>query len=291
MIKISNISKSIDKTSILENIDIEIKKGSVFGLIGVNGAGKSTLLRLMSGVYKPDKGTITYDGEPVYDNAGIKQKIFFISDNVDGYSDMTPKQLKAFVKNYYPNFSEELFDSLCEKLKLDTDKRMTFFSKGMKRQALVTAGLAARTEYLLMDEAFDGLDILMKKTVSGIIFDEVMDRGLTVVISSHNISEVSALCDAAAMISGKTIKFIRNEDSENTLFKVNTAFSDGSDPESLTGLNIVKSEKTGSVQTLIIKDSKENIEKAFASYETLFFDIFPLTLEETFLYEAENREN
>ncbi|MBP1591277.1 MAG: hypothetical protein ILP22_04485, partial [Oscillospiraceae bacterium] len=110
------------------------------------------------------------------------------------------------------------------------------------------------------------------------------------VISSHNISEVSALCDAAAMISGKTIKFIRNEDSENALFKVNTAFSDGSDPEALN-LNIVKAEKTGSVQTLIIKDSKENIEKAFASYETLFFDIFPLTLEETFLYEAENREN
>ena len=71
MIKISNISKSIDKTSILENIDIEIKKGSVFGLIGVNGAGKSTLLRLMSGVYKPDKGTITYGGEPVYDNAAV----------------------------------------------------------------------------------------------------------------------------------------------------------------------------------------------------------------------------
>ena len=291
MIKISNISKSIDKTSILENIDIEIKKGSVFGLIGVNGAGKSTLLRLMSGEYKPDKGTITYGGEPVYDNAAVKQKIFFISDSVDGYSDMTPKQLKAFVKNYYPNFSDELFDTLCEKLKLDTDKRMAVFSKGMKRQVLIIAGLAARTEYLLMDEAFDGLDILMKKTVTGIIFDEVMDHGLTVVISSHNISEVSALCDSAAMISGKTVKFIRNEGSENTLFKVNTAFKTDFSPESLSGLNLIKSEKTGSVYSLIIKESKENIEKAFASYETLFLDIFPLTLEEAFLYEAENSEN
>ena len=291
MIKISNISKSIDKTSILENIDIEIRKGSVFGLIGVNGAGKSTLLRLMSGVYKPDKGTITYGGEPVYDNAAVKQKIFFISDSVDGYSDMTPKQLKAFVKNYYPNFSDELFDTLCEKLKLDTDKRMAVFSKGMKRQVLIIAGLAARTEYLLMDEAFDGLDILMKKTVTGIIFDEVMDHGLTVVISSHNISEVSALCDSAAMISGKTVKFVRNEGSENTLFKVNTAFKTDFSPESLSGLNLIKSEKTGSVYSLIIKESKENIEKAFASCETLFLDIFPLTLEEAFLYEAENSES
>ncbi len=291
MIKISNISKSIDKTSILENIDIEIRKGSVFGLIGVNGAGKSTLLRLMSGVYKPDKGTITYDGEPVYDNAAVKQKIFFISDSVDGYSDMTPKQLKAFVKNYYPNFSDELFDTLCEKLKLDTDKRMAVFSKGMKRQVLIIAGLAARTEYLLMDEAFDGLDILMKKTVTGIIFDEVMDHGLTVVISSHNISEVSALCDSAAMISGKTVKFIRNEGSENTLFKVNTAFKTDLPQESLSGLNVIKTEKTGSVYSLIIKESKENIENAFASCETLFFDIFPLTLEEAFLYEAENIES
>ncbi len=287
MIKISNISKEIDKTSILENIDLEIPKGSVFGLIGVNGAGKSTLLRLMSGVYKPDKGTITYGGEPVYDNAAVKQKIFYISDNVDGYSDMTPKQLKAFIKNYYPNFSEELFDSLCEKLKLDTDKRLALFSKGMKRQALAVAGLAARTEYLLMDEAFDGLDILMKKTVTGIIFDEVMDRGLTVVVSSHNISEISALCDSAAMISDKTVKFTRTPDSENTVFKVNTAFPDEFDPDSVNELDILKFEKTGTVCSMIVRNSKSDIELALSLRGAMFTDIFPLTLEELFMYEAE----
>ena len=288
MIKISNISKSIDKTSILENIDIEIKKGSVFGLIGVNGAGKSTLLRLMSGVYKPDKGTITYDGEPVYDNAAVKQKIFFISDSVDGYSDMTPKQLKAFVKNYYPNFSDELFDTLCEKLKLDTDKRIAVFSKGMKRQVLMIAGLAARTEYLLMDEAFDGLDISMKKTVTGIIFDEVMDRGLTVVISSHNISEISALCDSAAMIKDRTVAFCKETGSEFEIFKVNAAFEGDFTPESLSELNILKSEKTGSVWSMIIKNSREEIETSVSAHSPMFTDIFPLNLEELFLYEAEN---
>jgi ABC-2 type transport system ATP-binding protein len=287
MIKISNISKEIDKTSILENIDLEIRKGSVFGLIGVNGAGKSTLLRLMSGVYKPDKGTITYDGEPVYDNAAVKQKIFYISDNVDGYSDMTPKQLKAFIKNYYPNFSEELYDSLCEKLKLDTDKRLAVFSKGMKRQTLVVAGLAARTEYLLMDEAFDGLDIAMKKTVTGIIFDEVMDHGLTVVISSHNISEINALCDSAAMIKDKTITFCRDTSSEYDIFKVSSAFEKEFSPESLSELNVLRSEKTGSVWNLTIRNSREEIETALATYSPMFTDIFPLSLEELFMYEAE----
>ena len=287
MIKISNISKEIDKTSILENIDLEIRKGSVFGLIGVNGAGKSTLLRLMSGVYKPDKGTITYGGEPVYDNAAVKQKIFYISDNVDGYSDMTPKQLKAFIKNYYPNFSEELYDSLCEKLKLDTDKRLAVFSKGMKRQTLVVAGLAARTEYLLMDEAFDGLDIAMKKTVTGIIFDEVMDHGLTVVISSHNISEINALCDSAAMIKDKTITFCRDTNSEYDIFKVSSAFEKDFTPESLTELNLLRSEKTGSVWNLTIRNSREEIENALSAYSPMFTDIFPLSLEELFMYEAE----
>ena len=223
----------------------------------------------------------------MYDNAAVKQKIFYNSDNVDGYSDMTPKQLKAFIKNYYPNFSEELYDSLCEKLKLDTDKRLAVFSKGMKRQTLVVAGLAARTEYLLMDEAFDGLDIAMKKTVTGIIFDEVMDHGLTVVISSHNISEINALCDSAAMIKDKTITFCRDTSSEYDIFKVSSAFEKEFSPESLTGLNVLRSEKTGSVWNLTIRNSREEIESALSEYSPMFTDIFPLSLEELFMYEAE----
>lgn len=165
MININNISKSIDNIRILKNINLKINTGSVFGLTGANGAGKSTLLRMMCGIYAPESGEILFDGEPVYDSPKVKNKILFVNDETVQYTKYTLTELKNFYKIYYPNFSEELFDSLTEKAKLPRDKKLSSFSKGMKRQAIVITGISCQTEYLILDEAFDGLDPAMRTTV------------------------------------------------------------------------------------------------------------------------------
>ncbi len=205
MITVTDISKKTDDCEILKGVSLEIKKGSVFGLLGANGAGKSTLLRLMCGIYKPDSGSITYDGKPVWNNPEVKEKIFFINDETVQFSNYTLTELKNFYRCYYPDFSGEIFENLRKQVNLPENKKMSAFSKGMKRQAVVITALACRTPYLLMDEAFDGLDTAMRVIVRNMIFDAVMDREMTVIISSHNIRELSEICDTAAMIKdGKT---------------------------------------------------------------------------------------
>lgn len=287
MIKISGLTKTINENTILSDINLEIKKGSVFGLLGVNGAGKSTLLRLMCGIYRPDSGEITYGGKPVYENPEIKEKIFFINDETVQFSGMTLNELKNFYKAYYPNFSEELFETLRKNINLPSDKKLSSFSKGMKRQSVVITGIACQTEYLLMDEAFDGLDPAMRVIVKNMIFDAVMDRELTVVISSHNLRELSEICDSAAMLNNNTVAFYRDTDSDISICKINTAFSEEYTESDFAGLDVVKIERSQSLYTMLIKNSREEIQKALESKNPAFLDIVPLTLEEIFIYEME----
>lgn len=291
MININNISKSIDNIRILKNINLKINTGSVFGLTGANGAGKSTLLRMMCGIYAAESGEILFDGEPVYDSPKVKNKIFFVNDETVQYTKYTLTELKNFYKIYYPNFSEELFDSLTEKVKLPRDKKLSSFSKGMKRQAIVITGISCQTEYLILDEAFDGLDPAMRTTVKNIIFDAVIDRSLTVVLSSHNIRELNEICDSAAMIKEGTVTFVKDINSECDIFKITTAFRNDCLKEDFPELDIVKFEKNQNICTMIIRNKKNTIETIINKKNPAFLNINPLTLEEIFIVETESQSS
>ncbi len=291
MININNISKSIDNIRILKNINLKINTGSVFGLTGANGAGKSTLLRMMCGIYAPESGEILFDGEPVYDSPKVKNKILFVNDETVQYTKYTLTELKNFYKIYYPNFSEELFDSLTEKAKLPRDKKLSSFSKGMKRQAIVITGISCQTEYLILDEAFDGLDPAMRTTVKNIIFDAVIDRSLTVVLSSHNIRELNEICDSAAMIKEGTVTFVKDINSECDIFKITTAFRNDCLKEDFPELDIVKFEKNQNICTMIIRNEKNTIETIINKKNPAFLNINSLTLEEIFIVETESQSS
>ena len=288
MIEFKNLSKSIDGNLILDSIDLQIKKGSVFGLLGSNGAGKSTILRLMCGIYKQESGELLIDGEKVYDNVKIKRQIFFINDETVQFTSFTLKDLKKYYKNYYPNFSDETFEKLRKIVNLPVDKKISTFSKGMKRQAIVITGLSCQTEYLLLDEAFDGLDPTMRIIVKDIIFDAMLDRQMTVIISSHNLKEINEICDSAAMIHNGKIIFCRELDEiKNNILKIQTSFKQEYTKDDFPELEILHFEKKQSVYYIIVKGEIDEIKKYVAQKSPAFLDILPLTLEEIFIYEME----
>lgn len=289
MIKFQNVTKKFGTQKALDDLTIEIEKGCAYGLLGSNGAGKSTFLRLLSGIYKQDDGSITIDGVPVYDNPQLKEKMFFVSDDTAQFTGMTLKQMKDFVKTFYKTYSEEVFNSLWEILKLPIDKKLSDFSKGMRRQAVVICGLSACTEYLLLDEAFDGLDPAMRYAVKQMLIDAIIDRGVTVIISSHNLKEIEEFCDTVGLIHEGKVIFSRELDSvKGNIHKVQTSF-----PEEVTeatfadcvNIEILSIKTSGSVTALVIKGSNEEIEKAMESKNARFCDIIPLSLEEIFIYE------
>ncbi len=289
MIRIQNVTKKFGTQRALDNLTLEIEKGCAYGLLGSNGAGKSTLLRLLSGIYIQDNGRITIDNEPIYDNPALKEKIFFVSDDTAQFTGMTLLQMKDFVKTFYKTYNEEVFNSLWEILKLPMDKKLSDFSKGMRRQAVVICGLSACTEYLLLDEAFDGLDPAMRYAVKQMLIDAIIDRGVTVIISSHNLKEIEEFCDTVGLIHEGKVIFSRELDSvKGNIHKVQTSFPEEVSKDSFAdfdNIEILSLKTSGSVTALVVKGSTEDIEKAMEGKNARFCDIIPLSLEEIFIYE------
>lgn len=291
MIEFKGLTKKFgDEFTALDNIDLTIEKGSAFGLLGSNGAGKSTMLRLIAGIYRQEAGLLTVDGEKVYDNTKVKERIFFINDETIQYGHHTLKSLKEFYQGFYPNFSEELFETLRKKIDLPLDKKLNQFSKGMKRQAIVIVGLACQTDYLMLDEAFDGIDPAMRIIVKRMLVDAMIDRELTVVISSHNLKEISEICDTVAFVHKGKILFAKSIDSvKNEIHKIQVAFKEAPAENEFDSLNIIKAEKTQSVYHYIVRGEHDEIKKVFEAKNPIIFELIPLTLEEIFIIEMEER--
>ena len=288
MIELKSVTKNFDNFKVLENIDLTIPKGSAFGLLGSNGAGKSTILRLLSGIYKAEDGNVLIDGEEVYDNIPIKQKVFFINDETIQFSNFTLNELKNFYKGFYPNFSQELFEKLRNSINLPLNKKLSQFSKGMKRQAIVITALACQTDYLLLDEAFDGLDPTMRIIVKRMIVDAIIDRDLTTIISSHNLKEINEVCDTVALLHEGKIIFSKDLDSvKGNIHKIQTAFPEAYTAEDFSELQIMHFEKNQSIYYMIIKGDEDEIRKQLAPKNPLILDVIPLSLEEIFIYEME----
>lgn len=297
MIEIKDLSltfKNADEDhEALKAVTLDIPEGCIYGFVGSNGAGKSTLLRVISGIYRPDSGSITIDGKAVYDQPQAKENIFFVSDETVQFSRLSVNDLKGFFKLTYPRFDEEVFDELVTKLDLPRKKPLSQFSKGMKRQAIVAAALACRTKYILLDEAFDGLDPAMRKLIRTMIVDDIFDRGATLVVSSHNITEIGELCDKAMLLHKGEVIFAKDIDDVREGFeKVQIALPEGELDRSAienAGVEVLSFKKLGRVSTVVAKGEKADITAKLSALSPAVLELVPLTLEEIFIYEMEVR--
>ena len=297
MIEIKDLSltfKNADEDhEALKAVTLDIPEGCIYGFVGSNGAGKSTLLRVISGIYRPDSGSVTIDGKAVYDQPQAKENIFFVSDETVQFSRLSVNDLKGFFKLTYPRFDKEVFDELVTKLDLPRKRPLSQFSKGMKRQAIVAAALACRTKYILLDEAFDGLDPAMRKLIRTMIVDDIFDRGATLVVSSHNITEIGELCDKAMLLHKGEVIFAKDIDDVREGFeKVQIALPEGELDRSAienAGVEVLSFRNLGRVSTVVAKGEKADITAKLSAISPAVLELVPLTLEEIFIYEMEVR--
>lgn len=287
MIEVKNVNKSFGEKPVLSDACLSAADGSIFGLIGINGAGKSTLLRLMAGVLKPDSGGIAIDGENVYENEKVKRGIFFLQDDPFYTLNLTARAQAEFYKTFYA-FDEQIFSRYAEIFGLDPKKPLRNFSKGMKRQAFVSLALACKPKYLLLDEAFDGLDPLARLEFKrGII--ELQESGSTVVISSHSLRELEDICDSFALLDGGSVKTYGNIGNElQRLLKFQLAYDHDVDRENFP-FECLRFEKTGRIIRLVAKGDKETIRAQIEKTKPLIVDEIPADFEELFIYEAGER--
>lgn len=284
MIEIKNVVKEFDGFRALDDLSMTVPSGSVYGLVGPNGAGKSTIIRHLTGIYRQDSGEVLVDGQPVFENPSVKNRIAYIPDDIFFFSNASIGEMARFYRSIYPQFDAERFKKLGEVFGLDTKRQMRKLSKGMQKQAAFWMMMALRPEFLVLDEPVDGLDPVMRRQIWSIVMADVAENGTTVLVSSHNLRELEDVCDHVGIMNKGKIMIERTlSELQEGIIKLQLALPDGGTlPD---GLDILHKTSTGRLQTIILHGASAELEEKLSPCKPLFMDFVPLTLEEIFIYE------
>lgn len=289
MIKFEQVSKRFEDAEAVENVSITINKGSIYGLLGSNGAGKTTLLKLLAGIYLQDKGSVTVGGESVYEKMKNKSRLFFIPDHPFFFSQYTITHMGQFYRSVYQTWNESRFQQLIKSFEIDPTKKLHKYSKGLQRQAAFILALSTMPELLILDEPMDGLDPVVRKNIKSLIIDDVAEREMTVLISSHNLREVEDICDSVGILhKGKMLMEKDLDDLKSDTHKIQIAFKNGVPDGVFKGVKVLHQEERGSVLISIVRGDSDEILSKVNKFKPILLDILPLTLEEIFIYEMED---
>ena len=291
MIEIREVTKKYGKFTAVDKLSMTVDKGSVYGLVGYNGAGKTTLLKTVAGIYRADGGSVTVDGVDVFDSADVKRRMFYVPDDLYFNYNSSIEKMAKFYAGYYPKFSFETLDKLCGVFKLDKTARINSFSKGMQRQAAMILGMSTLPEILLLDESFDGLDPAKRSLMNNMLIKYAADRECSIIVSSHNLHELTDICDHIALINGKRIVLDCSvDDISASRCKFRVVFADEKSREDFADFDIKRFDKDGKIVTLSLGGDPEENEKKLNAMSPLLVEKYPLTLEEIFLEEMEDTD-
>ena len=280
MLEMKNVTKTFGSFTALNDLNMTVPKGAVYGLVGPNGAGKTTAIRHLTGVYRQDKGEVLMDGQKVYENPAVKSRIGYIPDDIFYFPSASLEEMRRFYRGIYPQFDDELFKKLYDVFKLPKKGQIRRFSKGMQKQAAFHLTLCTRPDVLVLDEPVDGLDPVMRRQVWSLIMSDVANRGTTVLISSHNLRELEDICDHVGIMNqGKMLLERSLADMQGSTHKVQLV---GDLPE---GVEVLHETAAGRMRTLIVRGDPEQLQQTLAAAQPTYFDILPLSLEEIFIYE------
>ena len=254
MIEIKNLTKKFPNVIAVNNLSLNVDKG-INGLIGENGAGKSTLLRLIADVYQKDGGEILIDGKPNSDKDS-RTNVFFLCDDPYHSSNGNAISTLDFYESLF-DLDKEVFKRMMSKLSLPLDRRIGTFSKGMRRQLFLCIALSMKANYILLDEAFDGLDPIVQDVIKEEIIKSSSEK--TFIVSSHNLQSLERLCDNFILLSkGRLGKEGAQEDLGQSFTKYQMILDKDVTKEELEALGIstISIKKVGSI-TMLVTTSKD----------------------------------
>ena len=289
MIEIKGLTHGFGKKIVLDNIDLTVSDHTIMGLVGINGAGKSTFLRLLSGVYLPDSGSIAFDGaDPRL--AQTRQNIFFLPDDPYYTSSMTPNTLFDFYKTFYPQIDRGIYEELLSKYAIDMKGKMRNFSKGMRRQTFIALALAIKPRYLLLDEAFDGLDPLSRKLFKDAIIEYVENSDTTVIIASHSLRELEDFCDSFILLDNNHITQQGDiAQHVGSFCKFELAFTRPVEESAFADLPVYSLNIRGRFVQIVLEGDAEVLCTELEKLSPAVMDEMPLDFEEMFIYDVQKK--
>ena len=287
MIEVKNVVKSFDGFKALDGLTMTVPTGSIYGLVGPNGAGKSTVLRHITGVYRQDEGTVKIDGQEIYENPAVKQRLTSIPDELYYFLSASTRDMMEFYKGFYPRFDVKRYQTLKDVFTTVDEKRpIRRLSKGMQKQSSFWLSLCCRPDYLILDEPVDGLDPVMRRQVWSLLMSDVAEYGTTVLVSSHTLRELEDVCDHVGILSrGKVLVERSLSELQGTVVKMQVVFQEREMPELPADMEVLHVSQVGRIHTLIVRGDAAEVTNRFAVYAPILMEALPLTLEEIFIYE------
>ena len=279
MLEMKNVTKAFGAFKALDDLSLHVPKGCVYGLVGPNGAGKTTVIRHLTGIYRPDSGTVTVDGQEMNGDPNLKERIGYISDDVFYFPAATMEDMHRFYRDMYSKFNETLYGKLKEIFPLPAGP-IRRFSKGMQKQAAFHLTLCIRPDVMILDEPVDGLDPVMRRQVMSLVLSDVAERGTTVLISSHNLRELEDVCDHVGIMNhGRMLLEKSLADMQGGTVKLQIV---GEAPQ---GCQVLHESRSGRLNTFILRGSYQQVHEKCQRMNPPYFDVLPLSLEEIFIYE------
>lgn len=206
----SGILKKYGDKEVLHDVNLTLEKGKIYGLIGRNGAGKTTLLSIMSAQNPLTAGSVTLNGERVWENQRALSHICFSREinagaTNGGIAGMKVKEYLRAASIYYPNWDDAMAEKLVKKFELDTKKQLIKLSKGMLSMVTIIVALASKADFTFLDEPVAGLDVVMREYFYRLLIEEYTDTGRTFVISTHIIEEAADVFEEVVIIKDGSV--------------------------------------------------------------------------------------
>jgi ABC-2 type transport system ATP-binding protein len=206
-IEIRGLTKKFGSLVAVNNLDLSIPTGSVFGFLGRNGAGKTTTIKMLLGLASPTSGSVNVLGmDPKKDGLSIKTQVGYVAESQSMYGWMKVKEIIRFTAGFYDDWDPGVASSFCEKFELNPSAKVKNLSKGQQMRLALTLALAPRPRLLILDDPTMGLDPITRKEFLNDIVRAIQEEGRTVFFSTHILSELERVADSIAIIDRGRLK-------------------------------------------------------------------------------------
>jgi ABC-2 type transport system ATP-binding protein len=288
MLEIINVSKSFPGKEAIKNINVSITKGAVLGLVGPNGAGKSTLLRTIVNIYTADSGEVKINGENVKNNHEVKKLIGYVADRNDYFNSYKIKDIVKYYKLAYREFDEKRFHEINEIFQIPLKQRLEKLSKGNASRVFFMLAMSQRPELLVLDEPTSGLDPIIKRKFLKLLLEDVYERSTTVIISSHNLSDLESICDHVVFLdNGEIVKDSSLDNLKTTMKKLQIIFSDNPPEDFINWKEFIRVDKVGRSYNVVTAEYNEALTTKLRESGAMFIEELDLSLEDMLIYTVE----
>jgi len=284
IVQIRDLSKRFGKIQALDNIDLDIKRGEIIGLLGANGAGKSTLLRHIIGLYLADKGRcITFETEAAKLSPKELGRIGYVHQEGELLEWMTTKQLIRYVSAYYETWNHDLEEKYIADFDISLKDRVGSLSPGQRQKLAILLAIGFEPELLILDEPASALDPIARSQFLDLLLHIIQDENRTIIISSHILSDVEKVIDhTLIMRKGKILRDSSFDSLREEFLKVTLTSLNGKLPAELGFQNVIDCEREDCQAVFTVQNISQQQLEAKAKNLNCEIEIRPLSLEEIY---------